>query len=98
MGQACRGCNGMGYTVNLEADVIPCPTCQPAPEDAAHTYEVAMAIAKRRPPSKTIEGVDGPVDPSKADEVGVSAIEAGFPPGQIEAQAAQDLERMRKEG
>ncbi len=94
MARACSGCNGMGFLDGGE----PCPTCGTKPEDAARAYEIAMATAKRRPPSKTIEGVDGPVDPAAANEVGVSAIEAGFSPGQIEHQLAQDLERMRKDG
>lgn len=93
MADACKACNGMGYgEVDPDFGYRPtgkaCPKCNPEGDGVA-------PAPPRKAPSKTVQGVDGPVSPKKASETGMTleeAVEQGvFGEEEAAASIAEEL-------
>lgn len=89
MANACAKCNGMGFgevdpDFGYRANAVPCPKCNPEGNGVP-------PAAPRKAPMKTVQGVDGPVSPSKANETGMTLDEAVEQGVFGEEEAAQSI-------
>lgn len=98
MANACAKCSGMGFG-EIDPDFgyrnngVPCPACNPKGKGVAPKPPV-------KPPTKTVQGVDGPVSPKKASETGMTldeAVEQGvFGEEEAAASIAEELAATEK--
>jgi hypothetical protein len=96
---ACKACNGMGWG-EIDPDFgyrnngVPCSKCN---SDADGRAPGAAA----KPATKTVAGVDAPVDPAKAAETGMTldeAVEQGlFSEAEADASIAEELAASAEE-